>query len=142
LVASQAVLISAPHISLMLRPPRTFHPPKEGIHFGNYTPKLTKTRLWGSSSPLMDKLEIHAIAARLCCWVTKMRKIQYGGAVSAHGEADWIQIDPEIDFYAIWSSLTLCLWGGGKPLIPLPMPQRSRIADSTRVYKSGTISIT
>jgi hypothetical protein len=39
----------------------------------------------------------------------KVRKIQYGVAVSLdgyiagpNGESDWIQMDPEIDFSAIW----------------------------------------
>jgi dihydrofolate reductase len=51
-------------------------------------------------------------------WGTKMRKIQYGVAVSVdgyiagpNGEADWIQIDPEIDFSAIWSQFDTLLMG-------------------------------
>jgi dihydrofolate reductase len=47
-----------------------------------------------------------------------MRKIQYGIAVSVdgyiarpHGEADWIQMDPEIDFAAIWSQFATLLMG-------------------------------
>jgi dihydrofolate reductase len=47
-----------------------------------------------------------------------MRKIQYGVAVSVdgyisgpNGEADWIQIDPEIDFSAIWSQFDTLLMG-------------------------------
>jgi dihydrofolate reductase len=47
-----------------------------------------------------------------------MRKIQYGVAVSLdgyiagpNGEADWIQIDPEIDFPAIWSQFDTLLMG-------------------------------
>ena len=47
-----------------------------------------------------------------------MRKIQYGATVSLDGyiagpddEADWIQIDPEIDFSAIWSQFDTLLMG-------------------------------
>lgn len=47
-----------------------------------------------------------------------MRKIQYGVAVSVdgyiagpNGEEDWIQIDPEIDFSAIWSQFDTLLMG-------------------------------
>src|SRR5258708_37211934 len=47
-----------------------------------------------------------------------MRKIQYGVAVSLDGyiacpsgQADWIQIDPEIDFPAIWSQFDTLLMG-------------------------------
>jgi dihydrofolate reductase len=47
-----------------------------------------------------------------------MRKIQYGVAVSLdgyiagpNGESDWIQIDPEIDFSAIWSQFDTLLMG-------------------------------
>ena len=47
-----------------------------------------------------------------------MRKIQYGVAVSLdgyiagpNGESDWIQIDPEIDFTAIWSQFDTLLMG-------------------------------
>jgi dihydrofolate reductase len=47
-----------------------------------------------------------------------MRKIQYGVAVSLdgyiagpNGESDWIQMDPEIDFSAIWSQFDTLLMG-------------------------------
>ncbi|MEI9978355.1 MAG: dihydrofolate reductase family protein [Edaphobacter sp.] len=47
-----------------------------------------------------------------------MRKIQYGVAVSLdgyiagpNGEADWIKIDPEIDFSAIWTQFDTLLMG-------------------------------
>jgi len=47
-----------------------------------------------------------------------MRRIQYGVAVSLDGyiaglsgEADWVQIDPEIDFSAIWSQFDTLLMG-------------------------------
>jgi dihydrofolate reductase len=51
-------------------------------------------------------------------WGAKMRKIQYGVAVSLdgyiagpNGESDWIQMDPEIDFSAIWSQFDTLLMG-------------------------------
>jgi dihydrofolate reductase len=47
-----------------------------------------------------------------------MRKVQYGVAVSLdgfiagpNGEADWIRIDPEIDFAAIWAQFDTLLMG-------------------------------
>ena len=47
-----------------------------------------------------------------------MRKVQYGVAVSLDGyiagpkgEADWIKIDPEVDFSAIWSQFDTLLMG-------------------------------
>jgi dihydrofolate reductase len=47
-----------------------------------------------------------------------MRKLQYGVAVSVdgfiagpQGQSDWIQMDPEIDFAAIWSSFDTLLMG-------------------------------
>jgi dihydrofolate reductase len=51
-------------------------------------------------------------------WGAKVRKIQYGVAVSLDGyiagpkgESDWIQMDPEIDFSAIWSQFDTLLMG-------------------------------
>lgn len=47
-----------------------------------------------------------------------MRKVQYGVAVSLdgyisgpNGESDWISIDPEIDFSAIWAQFDTLLMG-------------------------------
>jgi dihydrofolate reductase len=47
-----------------------------------------------------------------------MRRIQYGVAISVdgyiagpNGEADWIQMDPEVDFSAIWSQFDTLLMG-------------------------------
>jgi dihydrofolate reductase len=51
-------------------------------------------------------------------WGAKVRKIQYGVAVSLdgfiagpNGESDWIEIDPEIDFSAIQSQFDTLLMG-------------------------------
>ena len=91
---------------------------------GGSVESLYRNRDFPGPSPLAW-LETHAIAARMdqvspltLLWGTNMRKIQYGVAVSVdgyiagpNGEADWIQIDPEIDFSAIWSQFDTLLMG-------------------------------